>query len=252
MLKKILILIIVSLLLSGMTFAAPPLITDDAETQGKGKIEIDMSGQYGYDRERGVVQKSASAGVLVSYGLIDAVDIVIGAPYQWIWTRDADTRSNENGIGDASLAIKWKFYDKEGFGLAIKPGVTFPTGDSDRSFGSGKVGASIYFIATKEIKPFEFHINLGYILNDNKLDEQVSLWHASFAAEYKLIKKLTLVGNIGAERNRYKGSDTPACFLLGGFIYSISETVDLNAGYKYGLTRPEVDHTAIAGITLRF
>jgi hypothetical protein len=252
MLKKILIFITVNFLFSGVAFAAPPLITDDAETQGKGKIEIDMSGQYGYDRDRGVVQKSASAGILVSYGLIDKVDIVIGAPYQWIWTRDADTKSKDNGVGDASLAIKWKFYDQEGFGLAIKPGVTFPSGDSDRGFGSGKVGASIYLIASKEMKPFEFHVNAGYILNENKLDRQVSLWHASFAAEYEPMKKLKLVANIGADRNRDKGSDTPVCFLLGGVIYTISENVDLNAGYKYGLTRPEVNHTAIAGATLRF
>ncbi len=252
MLKKTLMILIVNLLLSGMAFAGPPLITDDAETQGKGKVEIDIGGQYGYDRDKGVVQKSVSAGVLVSYGLIDKVDIVIGAPYQWIWTRDGDTKSKENGIGDASLAIKWRFFDVEGFGLAIKPGVTFQTGDSDRGLGSGKVGASIYLIASKELKPFEFHVNFGYILNENKLDEQISLWHASFAAEYELMKKLKLVADIGAMRNRDKGWDTPVCYLLGGIVYSISENIELNAGYKYGLTRPEVNHTAIGGVTLKF
>jgi hypothetical protein len=39
---------------------------------------------------------------------------------------------------------------------------------------------------------------------------------------------------------------------LGGLIYSLAENVDISGGYKYGLTRSEVDHTILAGITFRF
>ena len=252
MMKRILIIFSVNFLLAGLAFAAPPLVTDDAGTQGKGKVEIDLNGQYGYDKDKGVVQKSASGDILISYGLIETVDVLIGAPYQWLWTRDSASTARYNGVGDSSLAFKWRFFEQDGFSLAIKPGVLFPSGDWDRGFGSGKVGASFYLIATKEIKPLAFHMNLGYILNENKLGEQVSLWHASAAAEYALMKKLKLVANIGADRNRDKGNDTPACFVLGGLIFTVSENVDLYAGYKNALTRPLVDHTAIGGVTIRF
>jgi opacity protein-like surface antigen len=39
---------------------------------------------------------------------------------------------------------------------------------------------------------------------------------------------------------------------LGGVIYSLTEKIDLDLGYKYGITRPEVDHTMLAGITIKF
>jgi hypothetical protein len=249
---RYLLMMLIMMLVAAPVYAAHPLITDDAGTQGKGKFQLEVNGQYGYDRDGEVVLKSSNVAATLTYGAVDTVDIIVGMPYQWLRTKDSVSISNENGIGDTALAVKWRFYETDGFSFAMKPGVNLPTGDSDRGMGNGKVGGSIFFITTKEMKPWAFHLNAGYIFNQNKVDQQLNLWHASAAAEYEVIKNLRLVANIGAQRNALKDSDTPPIFLIGGIIYSLTEKIDLDAGYKFGLTRTELDHTVMAGITLRF
>ena len=54
------------------------------------------------------------------------------------------------------------------------------------------------------------------------------------------------------QTNIARNFNTDPAFLLGGLVYSITEHVDIDAGYKYGLTKPEVDHTVLAGLTFRF
>jgi long-subunit fatty acid transport protein len=97
-----------------------------------------------------------------------------------------------------------------------------------------------------------FHLNLGYKRNENTVDEREDIWHASLAGEYKVMKNLKLVADIGAERNTDKSSDTNPAFILGGFIYTIRENVDIDFGVKAGLNKAEADITYLAGMALRF
>jgi hypothetical protein len=240
------------LLAVGQTFAAHPLITDDTGTQGKGKFQLEINGQYGWDNNDGIIQYTTPTASTLTYGVIDSVDISIGIPYEWIRTDDPGAITSHNGFGDVAIAAKWRFYEKDGLSFALKPGLTFPTGNKDKQLGTGKTTYSLFLITTKEIKPWAFHLNLGYIDNDNKLDQRVSLWHASVASEVEVLKNLKLVANTGIQRNTDRSSHSDPAFILGGFIYSITENIDIDAGYKYGLTKPEVDHTVLAGITFRF
>ena len=97
-----------------------------------------------------------------------------------------------------------------------------------------------------------FHVNAGYIWNENKADEEKNIWHASFATTYEIIKNLKVIGNIGIERNRDKaGSGNPA-FLLGGIEYEVDERFSLGLGVKYGLTAAEADWSLLAGMAFRF
>ena len=148
--------------------------------------------------------------------------------------------------------MKWRFYEKDGLGIAIKPGITLPTGNEKKGLGTGKVTYSLHFIATKEFHPLEFHVNLGYIRNENKIDERKDIWHASLAMEVEVIKNLEIVGNIGVERNRDKTSKTPPAFLIGGVVYTLHKNFDLDFGVKTGLNKPETDITFLAGLTFKF
>ena len=82
------------------------------------------------------------------------------------------------------------------------------------------------FLTTKEIETLAFHLNLGYMSGENKLDERKNVWHISLASEFKLIKDLRLVTNIGMERNPDRTSHKHPAFILGGFIYTISEILN--------------------------
>lgn len=261
--KKVVFLIFVFSLvaiyysLSTVSFAAHPLITDDTGTQGKGKFQIEINSEFFRDKETadGVSFKEIGGEIstVLSYGLADNVDIVLGVPYQWFKLKEEGvTVEKESGISDIALEVKWRFYEQEGFSLALKPGITFPTGDDKKGLGSGKATYSLFFIATKEIEPFAFHLNVGYVRNENKLNERKDLWHASLASEVDVVKDLKAVANIGIERNSDKASNTHPAFILGGLIYSISENIDIDVGIKGGLNKPETDLTFLAGIALRF
>lgn len=254
--KTALIILLVSVFvvlgLGRSAFGAHPLITDDAGTQGKGKFELELNAQYGREENGGMVQHTTPTQSALTYGVTDTIDAVLGIPYQLTWTKDSGTNTHDNGFSDVSVSVKWRFYEKEGLSFALKPGLTFPTGNEEKGLGTGKVTYSLFFIATKEIKSWAFHVNLGYIGNENKLDQRVSLWHVSLASELEVAKDLKAVANIGIQRNIDKASDTDPAFLLGGLIYSITGNIDIDAGYKYGLTKPEADHEFMAGITFRF
>ena len=233
-------------------YAFHPLITDDTGTQGKGKFQLEINGQYGHDKDHGVVQNTTPTATALTYGLTDTGDVAVGVPYTFLETRDTEGTVRHDGFGDAGVSGKWRFYEHGGLSLALKPSLTFPAGDEDEQMGTGRMTYSLFLIATKEARPWAFHFNAGYIGNENKLEQRVPLWHFSLAGEVEVAKGLKLAANTGIQRNVEKGTHTDPAFLLGGVVYSITERIDLDAGYKYGLTRPEVNHTGLAGITIKF
>jgi hypothetical protein len=255
-------LIIVTHTFLTTSYAAHPLITDDTGTQGKGKLLFELNGQTSNDREKAsddtgtnIMTKGRESEVkaALSYGIMDNVDIILGFPYQWKKDKENDATTSEvRGIADMSLEVKWRLFDKDGFSIALKPGLTLPMGDKDKDLGTGRVTGSLYCIATKEVNALAFHLNLGYKRNDNRLDERENIWHASLAGELKVIKDLKLVANIGAERNTDKASGTNPAYILGGFVYSIRENLDTDFGIKIGLNETEKDITFLGGIALRF
>ncbi len=259
MLKKIIFSWFAVLITAGTTFAAHPLITDDAGTQGKGKMQLELIGEYGHDKEDGVTIKSLVIPTIpaFSYGVTDAIDLVLGLPYQRIETEEGGITTMVRGISDASVELKWRFYEKDGLSFAVKPGVSLPTGDENKALGNGKMSSSAYFITTKALEPWAFHFNAGLVRNEYKLqaDEDANrkdIWHVSLATQVEVVKDLNLVANIGMERNPDKTSNTNPAFILGGFIYSMSKNLDVDFGVKGGLTKPETDISYLAGITWRF
>ena len=222
----------------GTAFAAHPLITDDTGTQGKGKSQVEFNAEYGHECEEGLTTSTAEIAAILSYGLMDDIDIVFGIPYKYINKDDSETTATDDGISDISNELKWRFYEQNGLSFALKPGISLPTGDDKKGLGAGKTAYSAFFITTKESNPWLFHLNLGYTRNENRVDERKDVWHASLAAELKIAEGLKAVANIGAKRNTDKSSNTGPAFILGGIVYSIRENFDVDFGVKRGLNKP--------------
>ncbi|RJQ44835.1 MAG: transporter [Nitrospiraceae bacterium] len=245
-----------------VSYAAHPLITDDTGTQGKGKSQIEINSEYASDKERQDNVSTEDAGievsVIYSYGFTDNADVVLGMPYLWSKTKeDGETVSDEDGIGDTSIELKWRLFEKEGLSFALKPGITLPTGDEEKGLGNGRPSYALMFIATQEMEVLSLHMNLGYLRNEYKLEEDKSsnrkdLWYASLAAEKEVSENLSAVANVGMERNSDKNSKTQPAFILGGLIYSVSEDLDIDIGIKAGLNKPETDLAVLAGLAARF
>jgi len=232
--------------------ARHPLITDDTGTQELGGIEIEIAGEYGYDKEGDEKEYATQAGLSLSAGIFKSIDIVLGLPYQWVKSKSSDSNTFVHGIGDMTCEIKWRFIETGPFTLAVKPGLVLPVGNESKDLGTGKLGYTGYLIGWFEMEPLAVHLNGGYIRNNNKLDERKNLWHASLAAEYGLSESFTGIANIGCERNSDRDDKTVPAFLLGGCVYTINDLCDIDAGLKWGFTNPETDITVLAGITIHF
>ncbi len=233
-------------MLSTPVYAAHPLITDDTGTQGKGKFQVELNAEHASDSGN----TETAIGATLSAGLLDNVDIVLGTPYIFLREKDeTDHWRRDNGISDLSLAVKWHFYEREGLNFALKPGVTLATGDAAKGLGDGKPTYSLFFITTKELEPFTLHLNLGYIANRKEVR---NIWHYSLAAEYAAAKSLKIVGNVGGETNPDKDSNVHPLFVLGGMIYKLTDSFDIDFGIKAGLNKAEADYTLLAGIAFRF
>ena len=232
-------------------FAAHPLITDDAGTIGAGKYQLEVNGEYEHEKEDGVTTETTQGAACLSYGLSESMDLVVGLPYQHIRATDDTAITTDNGFSDTSIEVKWRFYEHDDLSLAIKPGLTLPTGDDKEGLGAGKASYSLFSIISKDMKPWAFHLNLGYLRNENTLDEEKDVWHASIASTFAVTDSLTAVANLGVESNTDELAGTDPSFLLAGLIYTLSEGLDLDCGIKYGLNSAETDYTVLAGITWR-
>ncbi|MFZ3103574.1 MAG: transporter [Smithella sp.] len=244
------------LLIASPSWAAHPLITDDTGTQGKGKFQLELNGQYDWDEEdedATVKSTGGQASATVSCGVAENVDLVFSMPYVWGKAEVNEiTEYDEKGIGDAVLEVKMRLFERNGFSMALKPGISVPTGDDEKGLGAGQMGGHLFLIASEELGSWAFHGNLGYIRNENKIDERKDIRHASIAATWEVIKNLKLAANVGVERNTDDDANNDPAFLIGGIIYSINEKIDVDLGAKSGLTEPETDFTLLTGVTFRF
>jgi hypothetical protein len=241
------------------SFGAHPLLSDDTITQGKGKTQIEMSYQYFSNNDDGIKTESSIPKVQLTYGLLDPIDVILEIPYLFLEQTQGGVTTSNDGIGDITLSLKWRFYGEKEKGLqfAIKPSVTFPTGDEAKGLGFGREAYGITFISTFEREEWCVSANLGYLYNEYGLQSnrdayRKDIWSASLSGQYEFVENLWLVGEVGVLSNPDVTSDTPPAYILGGFIYEIAKSIDLDVGYRYGLNKPMVDYSILAGITIRF
>jgi hypothetical protein len=232
--------LVIGLLLSplhiGICSAAHPLVTDDAGTMGWGNTAIEVNGEYERQKDHATKERVFSVGSTVSYGVIEAGDIVFSAPYLLTRTTESGETAREQGFGDMVAEFKWRWYEKDGLSLALKPGLVLPIGNDNRGLGAGKVGYQLFMIATKELKPFLFHANAGYIRNENTVGEREDLWHASLAGELPVAENLSLVANGGIDRDPDPSYRKEQYFCLGGLIWTLSKSFAFDGGLKYSAT----------------
>ena len=92
--------------------AAIPLITDDSGTQGKGKFQVELFGEYSEDREEGVTSKETALSATFTYGVIDQLDIAVSVPYQFLRAEDDEGMEKADGFSDVAIEAKWRFFEK--------------------------------------------------------------------------------------------------------------------------------------------
>lgn len=246
-------------MLFALSFAAEPirahhpLTTEDTGTQGKGGFQLELVTERGVEDEDGVEETATEYAAVLSYGVSDSVDVMVGVPYSRVEVEAGGNSTSVSGVGDASLDAKWRFYEKDKLSLAFKGGATFTTGDEDEGLGSEEMSYNLSAVATLEGDPWTLHAQAGWVRNKNDIDERENLFHISAAAVYGYSDSLHLAVDVAATQNpdRASGDHLHTSVVLGA-IYSPSQNIALDLGYKHGLVDAETDSTVLAGFTCQF
>lgn len=245
--------------------AGPPLVTDDASPVDVGKVEIELNGAYTFDKEMqgevGVKAERHKAEMKLNTGLYKNLGLSLIIPYTF---SEVEKEGNQlvretDGVGDMTLEIKYAFAEFSGISFAIKPFIIIPTGRYSAGLSEGRWQFGTTLIASKYLVEGKYgvHANLGYEHHDYRSDEAMDsnrneLWNASIACEIKVMNGLTAVADVGLASNLDKGSNQLPAYALTGVRYEINDHLDINAGVKLGLTKPEDDLSILYGMVLKF
>lgn len=149
-----------------LAYGAQPLITDDTGTQGKGKTQLELTGQYDWDNEQGVKTRNGEVKATLSYGLYDPLDLILELPYDWHVTKEPGVTVRDDGVTDLSLSLKWRFFESKSLSFALKPNLSLPSGNENKGLGNGRASYGITSIITYAHDPWALHANVGFTHHD--------------------------------------------------------------------------------------
>lgn len=261
------IVAVLSLLLCSVAtaYAGPPLITDDAGTVDVGNVEIELNSSYIHDRENvngmSVRHDVFDGETKLTTGLYKNLGVSLTVPYTFSdrTKEDGTLTSKADGFNDMTVELKYAFAELAGISFAIKPSIIMPTGNYGNGLSEGRWQYGGTLIASREFNEgnYALHVNLGYDHHDYRTEQvQASnhrnLWFGSLAGEAGIFKGLTAVAEVGLSTTQDNSTNELTSFAQIGGRYELNEHFDMDAGLKFGLTKPEDDLTVSYGIVLKF
>jgi hypothetical protein len=197
----------------------------------------------------------------ITTGLHKNMGISLAIPYNINERVKEDGQPSEeaDGFGDMTVEVKYAFAELSGISFAIKPTLIMPTGDYSDGLSEGRWQFGTTLIATREFAggTYALHANLGYEHHDYRNDEardsnRSNLWSGSIAGEVEVAKGLFAVAEFGLATTADKSTAELSACATTGVRYEINEYLDINAGVKLGLTKPEDDISLLYGLALKF
>jgi hypothetical protein len=129
----------------GVDVEPAKLMTADAAPLEPGAIELAIGvigttadanrDGAGERHDRGGTYRERSSSIGVTYGLVEGLDVGLGAGWSWI-TDDASEPRSGSGAMDIEFGAKWRFWhsssDDASWALAVLPGIGAPMGRDQR------------------------------------------------------------------------------------------------------------------------
>ena len=263
--KQIVAVLLLSAVMTTTAYAGPPLITDDAGTVDVGKVEIELNSSYIHDKESNngvsVRRDVFDAEAKLTTGLYKNMGVSLTIPYTFSDRTKEDGNLTDNAVGfcDMAVELKYAFAELAGITFAIKPTITIPTGNYGAGLSDGRWQFGGTLIASREFDDgnYALHSNLGYGHHDYRTDDaracnRSDIWFGSLAGEAKIFKGFTAVAELGLSTTQDSTNNELTSFAQVGARYEVNEYLDIDAGVKLGLTKPEDDLTVCYGIVLKF
>ena len=175
-----------------------PLKTDDTGTQAKHGIEVNVFGNC--DRSRN--GSSCESVVGIDYGITDNLEVSF---------EKSVVREHEHGeapfrgAGPTEIGVKYRFYDKNGFSMAVAPSYEFNDATRHRDENGEKEpgeGNVVYLplIISKEMGKFTTVANIGYKRN---LQNHENSYVTSLAVGRSLSETSRVMAEIYSERRSH-------------------------------------------------
>lgn len=232
---------------------AHPLITEDTGTQGAGNFQLELTQDLSGNKDMGSKTRDRISNAILSYGLADNLDVIAALPYAHSAEWSGAAKPSVHGLADMEIAAKWRFHDDGRLSLALRPGLGLPTGSEDKGLSSEHVIPSLFGVMTYAVEPWAFHLHLGYTRNfHDGPDQRDHIYHASVAAEYHVAESARLVADASMESNPDRAGPANASSIVLGLIYSITSNLDIDLGYRKGLSAGAPDKAWLVGLTLFF
>jgi hypothetical protein len=229
----------VLLLFSKDVYSAHPLNTEDTGTQGRGGWQLELNGER--NRDEGV--RGAHAMAVLSYGIAQSADLQVGTPWQDL--------GGERGMGDALVAVKWRFWEEGPLSFGLRSGFLLPTGDEQRGLGNGKANFAALLVGSYEGERWIFHAHAGYRDNRNVLGHRGTLTELSAAVLYKVTESVRPLLDVSRSTNPDPSSDKALQSAVLGMIWQVTKDLDLDVGVRRG-NEPAIDRALMLGATIRW
>lgn len=227
--------------------AAHPFITEDPGTQGKGRFELEL-GLAWRQGDPSVQGREFAFAPQLSYGIVDDLDLIVQA----FWFNQSPAQGPAViGNGDTALDVKWRFYESDAFAAGVRAGLDLPTGNSDKGLGAGKAGWHAIAIGSVTFGEYAVYGNLAYAYT-RAPGTRSNLGAASIALTRPDERPLRGFVEVAAFSNPDpSNAQWPAVARAGG-IYTVSEWLDLDAGFQARLNKSATRAAWLLGATVRW
>jgi hypothetical protein len=213
---------------------APFLVTETAIPIDKASYRIE--GGLQYDKaSTNITSLSAS----LRYGLINNLEVAATLPYLFA----SNGTKSRNQFGDIFLAAKVRFIKgREANPLSIggTMQVKVPFGSQNNLVGTtGEADVGFSVLASKQIPPYEAHLNLGYTFMGGNQPDRL---HYAFGLDYKEFRpNLSLMGELFGTANDSGASHDNWSGALGASTFVRSD-IRLDGALGLGLSHHAPDY----------
>jgi hypothetical protein len=233
--------------LCGKAFGAHPMLTEDPQTQGTGKFEL----EFGQAFARGDPLQGGSGTEFapqLTYGADPTLDLILRAT--WLTQAPAEAPS-ASGWGDSMLDFKWRFYASGQTAFAVRAGIDLPTGDAARGMGTGTAGYHVIAIAGWQFARVNVNANAAYArVRQQGARSDVGAVSAAIVgpneSPWRTFVEATSLANPDPQNAQW-----PA-FARTGLIVTATTWLDLDVGYQARLNRSATREVWLIGATLRW
>jgi hypothetical protein len=237
-----------TLLLIGNVYAAggPPMMTDDPETPGNNNFEVNIA--YTGDI-RGNTRGYEQPLIDINYGVGENLQLKIESSYVSLF-RDGEPHAE--GIGNAKVGIKWRFYENDSGDLLIStyPQYTFVPIQKSYHNGVAEVDQALFLPIeiSKKIGKLSVTGEFGYLAIKKSRNEV----EYGAVVGYEVLEDIEILAEL--HNSSYVNGGNTTIIANGGLKYCMSPNYSFLFSIGRELLSPEESKSTLfyAGLQLNY